>query len=288
MSMHTHDPAFTHPSPQVVRPVDPVISLIDRDGHHLPYRFRAIGSWPVQCQSSEPSPWSARSASSKTSTTPSLVLGCCASEALHRIPIRLTCSSDLDLSGPRPGIRTARPCKQRTSNAPKQATQAVENCAQNKDNGIPFHCPNIFSRCNIHYITSPPPSSPSFLSPFLIPQTYCAAPLLTFPRTSNPLSGLLASLTSFLLSALSTSSTLTSSFTFMIIPANCASTGWKTTWLRLRRPSAARTPWVRLGRPMAERWRVILKKDIVSVFSGVAWMAEWFLFGWSFVVVRTR
>lgn len=86
--------------------------------------------------------------------------------------------------------------------------------------------------------------------------------------TQKPLSGVLAALTSAFVSGLSTSSTLTSSLTFMIMPAKSGLTGWKTVWVRRRRPRAARTPRVRVGRPMADRWRVMRKKDMAALLAG--------------------
>lgn len=77
--------------------------------------------------------------------------------------------------------------------------------------------------------------------------------------TQNPRSGVLSARSSAALSRRPTSSTRTSSFTFMIMPANCGSVGWKTVWQRRWRPRAARTPRVRSGRPIAERWRVMRK-----------------------------
>lgn len=133
----------------------------------------------------------------------------------------------------------------------------VQNFSSNADNTTCRFCPvlYLFSPFSSHTSRLNSPSLALALA-LSCPRSHDCPALLS---TQNPRSGVLSARSSAALSRRPTSSTRTSSFTFMIIPANCGSAGWKTVWQRRWRPSAARTPRVRSGRPMAERWRVMRK-----------------------------
>ena len=85
--------------------------------------------------------------------------------------------------------------------------------------------------------------------------------------SQKPASGVLSRLTSSRVNFRGTSWMRTSSLTFMIMPAKCGSTGWKTTWFLFLRPRARRAPRAVAGRPMAERCSVMRKYDMVGVLS---------------------